>query len=227
MKRYIFNLVTAIGCITCSISMACAQDSIPPVTQTRPDTTAVVSQATKAVSSEMLRVAPSTKKRSSTKALLYSIIPGGGQIYNRQYWKLPIIVGAYTGCYYAISWNNNNLVEYANAYRDIKSERPLENTSWQDFIPYGADPESYVNNSAFHDTLRRGRDFYRRYRDLSIIIAAGVYILVMVDAYVDAELSNFDISPNLTLSYSPTYIAPVTSNDPRQGGLGMLVALTF
>lgn len=207
-------------------SSAAAQDSIPTRVEKR-DTITISKEAKNANDRAKANTVQSPKKRSSTKALLYSIIPGGGQIYNKQYWKLPIIVGAYTACYYAISWNNGNLVEYANAYRDIKSDRPMDNTSWQNFIPYGANPESYVNNSTFHDTLRRGRDYYRRYRDLSIIITAGVYIMVMVDAYVDAELSNFDISPNLSLSYAPTYIAPLNSHSPRQGGVGMLVALTF
>lgn len=168
-----------------------------------------------------------TYELNSTKSVLYSIIPGGGQIYNRMYWKLPIIVGAYTACYYAISWNNDNLQDYTMAYRDIKSETPLENTAWQDFIPIGADPNNYVNNASFHDQLKRGRDFYRRYRDMSIIITAAVYILVMVDAYVDAELHKFDITPNLTLACTPTYIPPTVTSPNNYGGYGLHLALTF
>ncbi|MDO5036467.1 MAG: DUF5683 domain-containing protein [Porphyromonas sp.] len=165
---------------------------------------------------------------SSKKALLYSIIPGGGQIYNRMYWKLPVVVSAYTACYYAISWNNNNLQDYTIAYRDIKSDTPLENTSWVDFIPYGADPNNYVNNTSFHDQLKRGRDYYRRYRDLSIIVTAAVYILVMMDAYVDAELYKFDISPNVALTCTPTYIPPTVAAAPRDyGSYGLQLALTF
>lgn len=164
-------------------------------------------------------------KPNSTKAVLYSIVPGGGQIYNRVYWKLPIVIGAYTACYYAISWNNNNLIDYATAYRDIKSNTPMEHQSWQDFLPYGVDPKSYVNNTGFHEQLKRGRDFYRRNRDLSIIITAAVYALFMIDAYVDAELYNFDISPNLTLSYAPTYIPP-TPQTP-DSGVGLQLALRF
>lgn len=225
MRRFLSFLFVAAVSILASMQELCAQDSIPALAMPQ-DTVAVISEARKFVERGN-KISIDPQKRSSTKALLYSIVPGGGQIYNRQYWKLPIIIGAYTACYYAISWNHNNLMEYANAYRDIKSDRPLENTSWVDFIPYGANKESYVNNSTFHETLKRGRDYYRRYRDLSIIITAGVYILVMVDAYVDAELSNFDISPNLTLSYAPTYIPPALGSDPRHGGVGMLLALTF
>lgn len=195
-----------------------ATDTIPatPTEQAKPTPKAGSEEASKAVQ---------PWKPNSTKAVLFSIIPGGGQIYNRVYWKLPIVVGAYTACYYAISWNNNNLVEYANAFRDIKSDTPMEFQSWQDFVPYGANPESYVNNSAFHEQLKRGRDFYRRYHDMSIIVSVAVYALFMIDAYVDAELYNFDISPNLTLTYSPAYMPP--SPLTPTSGMGIQLALTF
>ncbi|MBR8731274.1 DUF5683 domain-containing protein [Porphyromonas levii] len=188
-------------------------------------------EAAKETAKKLAAVAPiQTKdgkpwKPNSTKAVLFSIIPGGGQIYNRVYWKLPIVIGAYTACYYAISWNNNNLNEYATAFRDIKSDTPMEFQSWKEFVPFGADPESYVNNSAFHDQLKRGRDFFRRYRDMSIIVSVAVYALFMIDAYVDAELYSFDISPNLTLTYSPAYMPP-TPQTP-DSGVGIQLALTF
>lgn len=197
-------------------------DSIPP--------DSVVQSATRDKVVE--EVVPNKKSKeaksfqpNSTKAVLFSIIPGGGQVYNRVYWKLPIVIGAYTACYYAISWNNNNLLDYATAFRDIKSSTPMEHQSWKDFIPYGADPKSYVNNTGFHEQLRRGRDFYRRNRDLSIIITVGIYALFMIDAYIDAELYSFDISPNLTLSYAPAYI-PSTPQTP-DSGIGVQLALTF
>ncbi|MDO4790775.1 MAG: DUF5683 domain-containing protein [Porphyromonas sp.] len=145
---------------------------------------------------------------NSTVALLWSIIPGGGQLYNRQYWKLPIIATAYTACYYAISWNHANLIDYATAYSEFKSEDPMEHSTWKDFVPFGQDPQSYLTNASLKTSLernlKRGRDFFRRNRDLSIIVAVAVYALVMVDAYVDAELFTFDISPDISMSIQPT-----------------------
>lgn len=158
-------------------------------------------------------------------ALLWSIIPGGGQVYNRKFWKIPLIATAYTGFYYAITWNHTNLTEYANAYKDIKSDAPLENKSWIDFIPSNAKPEDYINNTTFHERLRRGRDFYRRNRDLSIILSVATYILIMVDAYVDAELYSFDISPNVSLTYRP-HVSMPTPTMP-QTSYGVQVALKF
>lgn len=197
------------------------------------DTSALKTQA-EAVQSkaEEVKEAELTHKKgkNSTAALLWSIIPGGGQIYNEAYWKIPIVIGAYTACTYAITWDNNALSEYQNAYRDIMSDRPMENTSWQDFIPPGADPQSYVTNSSFQEQLRRGRDFYRRYRDLSIIVTVGVYLLVALDAYVDAELATFDISPNLSLQASPAVFTPnkdLAPSPDQTAGLGLRLALSF
>ncbi len=162
---------------------------------------------------------------SPRAAVLWAIIPGGGQVYNRKYWKVPIIIGGMTTLYYAISWNNNNLLEYAKAYSDIKSDDPMTNNSWIAFVPAGADPNSYRTNGSFQETLRHGRDFYRRNRDLSIIVAVGVYALSIVDAYVDAELAHFDISPELTLRATPSYIPSTTL--PSSGGPAVQVALSF
>ena len=195
---------------------------------------AASSQATKekveATAEKINDEASKPRGKNSKLALLYSIIPGGGQIYNGAYWKLPIIAGIYTACTYAITWNNTALTEYQNAYRDLMSEKPMENTSWQDFLPIGADPESYIANSTFQDQLRRGRDYYRRYRDLSIIITAGMYLLVMLDAYVDAELSNFDVSPNLSMQAAPAVLLPQSQlpvSKASSPGVGLSLAFNF
>lgn len=143
-------------------------------------------------------------KPNPTRAVLYSaIFPGLGQIYNKKYWKLPIVYGAFMGCTYAITWNNKNLKDYTQAYSDIMGPDPEKNNSWENFLPVGANPSDYINNVNFQETLKRRKDYYRRYRDLSIIIAVGVYVLCMVDAYVDAQLFDFDISPDLSMRVVP------------------------
>lgn len=155
------------------------------------------------------------------KAVLYAaIFPGLGQIYNRKYWKLPIVYGGLMGCVYAITWNNKNYQDYTNAFRDLKSDDPEKNNSWVDFIPYGADPKNYISNRSFEDRLKRGRSYFRRYRDLSIIITTGVYLLCIVDAYVDAELFDFDISPNLSMRCSPL-VSPRTHWSSALYGLNL------
>ena len=156
---------------------------------------------------------------SSSKAVMYSaIFPGLGQIYNRKYWKLPLVYGAFMGCAYAITWNSKNLEDYSTAYNDIKSDDPKTNNSWEDFIPANANPEDYIKDQSFQDQLKRNKDYFRRNRDLSIIITVGVYLLCMVDAYVDAELFDFDISPDLSMRVAPSVTEP-TNHSSRTYGL--------
>ena len=149
-------------------------------------------------------------KPNSTTAVLLGLIPGAGQIYNRKYWKLPLVYGAFMGCYYAISWNNMNYQDYWNAYRDIMRDDPNDpsswSQSWMDFVPANRDPKEYINSTYFKDTLKRRKDYYRRYRDMSILIAIGVYAISVIDAYIDAELFNFDISPDLSMRVAPAYM---------------------
>ena len=155
---------------------------------------------------------------SSSKAVMYSaIFPGLGQIYNRKYWKLPLVYGAFMGCAYAITWNSRNLEDYSTAYNDIKSDDPKTNNSWIDFIPANANPEDYIDRNEFHDQLKNGKDMFRRNRDLSIIITVGVYLLCMVDAYVDAELFDFDISPDLSMRVAPSVTEPTNHSSRTYG----------
>lgn len=131
------------------------------------------------------------------------IIPGGGQIYNRKYWKLPIFYGGFAGCAYALTWNGKMYRDYFNAYRDAANGN-WSSTNITDLIP-----PSYMNQVSQErlvDLLRRRKDTYRRYRDLSIFAFVAVYLLSVVDAYVDAELSNFDITPDLSMKVEPTVI---------------------
>ncbi len=161
---------------------------------------------------------------NSTYAMLWGIIPGGGQFYNRKYWKLPIVWGAAMSCCYAIIWNNNMYQEYHYAYRDIKSEDPSKNTEWLAFAPKGAKPEEYQKYSYLMNNLKRGNEFYRRNRDFSIVVSILVYGLSILDAYVDAELMTFDISPDLTLNISPCLINTLTNPYNKNLGLGCSIS---
>ncbi len=154
------------------------------------------------------------------KAMLWAILPGGGQVYNRKYWKLPIVWGAFMTCYYSVSWNQRMYNEYHSAYRDIKSEDPSKNTAWLAFAPKGAKAEDYKKYDYLKRNLARGNKFYRRYRDLSIVSAIIVYGLSVLDAYVDAELATFDISPDLSLQITPCFTPNPQEPERLQMGLG-------
>lgn len=132
-----------------------------------------------------------------------AIIPGYGQIYNRAYWKLPIVYGAFMGCIYAITWNNTMYADYKEAYRDILTDTDGTKTSYLDILPEGYTVEMMGGKSTYTNTLKNKQNTYRRYRDISIVATVLVYALSLVDAYVDAQLFDFDISPDLTLNVEP------------------------
>ncbi|MGC9150549.1 MAG: DUF5683 domain-containing protein [Microbacter sp.] len=134
---------------------------------------------------------------------LAAIVPGLGQIYNRKYWKLPIIYGGFVGLAYAISWNNRMYKNYKQAYLDLVDNNPNTN-SYLDVLPKGsiANPNQ-IDKAWLQQALQTEVNVFRRYRDLSIISAVGLYALSLIDAYVDAQMAHFDITPNLSLKVSP------------------------
>lgn len=98
--------------------------------------------------------------------------------------------------------------------------------SWLDYLSRAnrGNPENWVNNTNFQDQLKRKKDYFRRYRDLSIILTVGFYFICMLDAYVDAELFNFDISQDLSMRVEPI-VVPQTGYTPRM--IGMNWSITF
>jgi hypothetical protein len=135
-----------------------------------------------------------------------AIIPGYGQIMNKKYWKLPIVYGGFLGCAYAVSWNSTIYESYKTAYRDIIDNDPTTNT-FLDILPKGITSidSPYIGGQASYTSiLKNKQDNFRRYRDLSIIVSVAYYALTIVDAYVDAQLYDFDISPDLSLRFQPT-----------------------
>lgn len=135
-----------------------------------------------------------------------AIIPGYGQIANRKYWKLPIVYGGFLGFAYAIGWNNSRYTSYKNGYRDISDSDPLTNYHIK-ILPRGYTLETYPGGvSTYQARLKTGMETFRRYRDLSILLSVGYYALVLLEAYVDAQLYDFDISPDLVLNVVPARI---------------------
>lgn len=131
------------------------------------------------------------------------VIPGAGQFYNRKYWKLPIFYGGFLGCIYALTWNTQMYNDYSQAYLDISDSDP-DTKSYEKMLP----PRYSIvgQEGRFQSIFKSRKDSFRRFRDLSIFAFAGVYLLSVIDAYVDAELSTFDISRDLSLHIQPTFI---------------------
>ena len=165
----------------------------------------------KAVSADSLKL-PKQWVPNPTKATWMALVfPGGGQIYNKKYWKLPIIYAGFAGCAYALTWNNRMYKDYSSAYKDAV------NNNWTAKSITELIPARYLartSTSQVTELLRKRKDTYRRYRDISVFAFIAVYALSVIDAYVDAELSNFDISPDLSMRVEPA----VMDNEILSGG---------
>lgn len=205
MKRHLQYLILLITLMCCIPQIGTAQikegtdeyfvnDSVPLVVKEYDQASEAITQD----NSPLFQPDP-------MKAVWYSaLLPGAGQIYNRKYWKLPIIYGGYLGLTYALTWNQKYYKGYSTAYRDLVENNP--NKSYLDYLPPGYDVEG--KRDYLEKAFKRKKDSYRRNRDLSIICMAAVYLLSMVDAYVDASLYHFDITPDIGMNVQPALISP-------------------
>ena len=155
------------------------------------------------------------------------VIPGGGQIYNRKYWKLPLVYGGFIGCLYAMNWNNNMYKDYSQAYLDLSDNDP-NTQSYNQFLHLGAKITTDSDVQRYKELFKKRKDRYRRWRDLSFFVLVGVYALSVIDAYVDAELSVFDISKDLSLKVEPTIMNNHQSKNPfDSSSVGLQCSLNF
>ena len=158
---------------------------------------------------------------SPRKATIYSaVLPGLGQIYNRKYWKLPIVYGGFVTLGYFINFNNELYVKYKQAYSDIIDTDPNTNS----FKKLNVNPIFFEADkiSQLTERLRLAKDGSRRNRDLVVISTAVFYALNIIDASVDANFFNFDIGDDLTINWVP---GPIICMD--QKGIGLHCKITF
>jgi hypothetical protein len=139
----------------------------------------------------------SHKEVLPARASLYSVLlPGLGQIYNGDYWKLPIIYGGFITCAFFINFNNAQFKRYSNLFR----------------VLVNPDPENPIDLGNLTSTqVSHLRDSYRRYRDYSVLATLGVYAFNIIDANISAHMSNFDVSEDLSASISPGIITPINT----------------
>ena len=213
-ERPKFAKIDSVATIASTDSIVVATDSISIANDSIANTTIAIPDSLKFNDDWQER--ETTFIPNPTRAVwLSALFPGLGQIYNRRYWKLPIVVGAYMGLGYATSWNNRMLDDYTRAYRDIMDTDP-STKSYMDFFPPTIKEED-LDKSWLTNTLKSRKNYFRQNRDLCIICMVGVYLLAMVDAYVDASLSQFDLSPDLSLQVAPTLIQDSRQNLPAVG----------
>ena len=146
-----------------------------------------------------------TKKPDAIKATwLAAILPGAGQIYNKSYWKLPIVYGAFMGCGYAISINQNRYQSYRNAYLDLYKDNEAgtvtedASKSYIAILPDGYDLARVGGKDTWLKTLKS-------------------------NAYVDAQLFDYDISPDLSVNIEPQ----INFDEQRRQSTELKLAIRF
>ena len=209
MKAQNYIIIFIVLLLNCSVSDLSAQDSL--LIETREN--------------KMFKADP------MRATMLAVALPGLGQIYNRKYWKIPLVYAGFGGAIFAINYNSTNYNVFMKAYQDFTDKIP-ETDSYLKLIK-NADPSTYdpvlhpdtYDPSAaswYTDRMLRQVDYFKKYRDLSYIAFAAWYLITVLDANVDASLLNYDISNNLVLRMLPTPPAHFCHAGP-----GMSVGLSF
>ncbi|MFO0267118.1 MAG: DUF5683 domain-containing protein [Cyclobacteriaceae bacterium] len=170
-------------------------------------TTVLLDSALTQGAEETVEFQSMTGQNDPRKALLYSaILPGSGQIYNKKYWKVPIVWGGLGVLVYAVDF-------YNQGYTQFRSELFGVLQSGDTFSPSG------YNESQ----LRTLTDAYRRQRDFFVVLTGIFYLVQLVDAHVDAHLKEFEVNPRLKIS-----LRPQIENSPLTGATsGLALTLRF
>lgn len=212
--------------VSSSETVASEMSIVEPLTKS--DSINAIKMAKKAAKRDWATWKPDPKRAM----WLGIVLPGGGQIYNRKYWKLPIIYGGFVGCAYAMRWNDQMYSDYSQAYVDALAHRY---EAIGEKFPHLASRMNESNAARYQQLFKSGKDRFRRWRDLSFFCMIGVYGLSIIDAYVDASLSQFDISDDLSLQIEPGFVGTSRKDSKHSGsaspfsntGIGINAALTF
>ena len=173
--------------------------------QGKRDSTELSNDSVRLKNGRIVSIQSYAKRFDPRKALFYSaILPGAGQIYNKKYWKVPLVYGGLAGLLVVVKFYNDGVVQYKKELF---------------YLINNPDKPYYPNTLHDQESLRRAVDLGRRQRDYFIILTGFLYILQMVDAHVDAHLKEFDLNPKLHVRLEPSY-TPAS-------GAGMALTLRF
>jgi hypothetical protein len=199
-------LIIIILQLICFQQIICAQDTVRVANPVKE----------KISTQDTLKADKHLRKRFKPEPLRATMLavsfPGLGQIYNRKTWKIPVVYAGFGALIYSARFNGKNYTLYMKAYQDF-TDNILATDSYLKVIAPGVDRSTYdpafnpdynpSTYSYYKDGMLRMVDYYKRYRDLSYIGIAGWYLLSILDANVDASLFNYDVSPNLNITFAP------------------------
>jgi len=147
--------------------------------------------------------------------MLSAAFPGLGQIYNRKYWKVPLVYAGFAGVGYAVYYNTKWYNTYIKAYQDFTDQIPetdsyiklIRSIKPEDYDPVLHPSTCNASTSAWiKDQMMRQIDYFKKYRDLSSIGIVAWYLVSILDANVDASLFDYDIGESLAVKIEPFQI---------------------
>lgn len=175
---------------------------------------------------------PHSPHRATIMAM---ILPGSGQIYNGQWWKVPILYGGIGATVYGLSWNMKYYKKYRTAfvdYTDYLNELEADpdtpypkNASWDKLMLPGKTAENYTSSmqKRLQEQLKTKKDNYKRNRDLLYIVSGAIYVIQIIDATVFAHFYDFEINDDLSMN-----VRPSTGFSPVSGGtVGLTLTFNF
>jgi hypothetical protein len=161
-------------------------------------------KAQSTVSTDSISLEMGNKKNPKLATILSAILPGAGQVYNEKAWKVPLIYGGIATNVYFTQFNNRRYQLFRESLFAFDNSEP-------NFFP-----------NLNRDALVRNVNYWRRNRDLNYLLFVAIYALNIVDAQVDAHLSSFNVSDDLTLKFEPV-IEPLMASQV----VGLSIKINF
>ncbi len=206
-KRQGAAFVCALGLVLGGLCFPCSLHAQDSLHSSAPDTTAAAKQGWW---HRTFRENWPDPKKAATLSL---VLPGAGQLYNKRWWKVPLVYGAIGAMVYSIDYNTRNYRSFRDAYILALQGKPHE------FSAFNLET----------DAIRRYRDQYDKRRQLSWIGLVAVHLLQAAEAFVDANLMQFDVSDDLSIQWRPGPVAPLTPGPvlPEASAQGVAFLLLF
>ncbi|MGB3152575.1 MAG: DUF5683 domain-containing protein [Maribacter sp.] len=208
------RLVTTFFLIILSLSFSNAQEENKDSSVTESDSLKTTLRSSGVIMQDSLFKKQKTiNPLAPSKAAFFSaVLPGLGQIYNKRYWKVPIVYGAIGGSIYAYTWNNDNYQRFRTAFK-----RRRAGFTDDEFFDINGDNLATDPPDLDSGDLENQQERFQRDRDLWLVVTIGLYALNIIDANVDAHLKQFNIDDDLSFDFQPFLDLNEVTNDPTYG----------